>query len=208
MKLLRNSIWLFVIAIVCVPVTLFAVVSWYQGKFQQLPVMGGDDHVISEFQMKDHQGRIISEKNWENKIVVADFFFTHCPSICPKMTKNLATVQQAFSNDPGLLIQSYSVDPERDSVGQLSQYAARFGITGSNWSLLTGDKKEIYRLARKSFLIVATDGDGGPQDFIHSDKLVLIDTKKRIRGYYDGTSVSETRQMITDIKKLKKESRN
>jgi protein SCO1 len=208
MRELKNPIWLFVIAIVCVPVVVFAFVSWYTGNFQSLPVFGDDQHKISDFQMTDQSGRVISGKDWKDKIIVADFFFTHCPSICPKMTKNLKTIQTRFPDDTGVLIQSFTVDPERDSVGRLAEYASQFSITGDRWNLLTGDKKEIYRLARKSFLLVATDGDGGPEDFIHSDKLVLIDAQKQIRGFYDGTSASETNQLIKDIYKLKKERRN
>jgi protein SCO1 len=208
MRQLKNSIWLFVMVVVCVPVAVFAFVSWYAGNFQSLPVFGNDEHKISDFQMTDQFGRFVSAKNWKDNIVVADFFFTHCPSICPKMTKNLKTVQASFPGDTGVLIQSFTVDPERDSVSRLAEYARQFSITGDQWRLLTGDKKEIYRLARKSFLLVATDGDGGPEDFIHSDKLVLIDAEKRIRGFYDGTSTSETIQLIKDIYKLKKEKRN
>jgi protein SCO1 len=208
MKTLKSSIWLFVIVVVCLPFGVFTVVSWYQAKYQQLPVYGESNHVISEFSLTNQDGDPVTTKNWDNRIIVANFFFTHCPVVCPKMTKNLKTVQQAFSNDPRLLIESITVDPERDTVGQLRQYASRFDISTGNWSLLTGEKKDIYRLARKSFLVVATDGDGGPQDFIHSEKLVLIDAKKRIRGFYDGTSAAETKQLITDIKKLKKERRN
>jgi protein SCO1 len=207
-KHLKNTIWLFVIAVVCLPVGVFSVVNWYEGNFRDLPVYGEERHTIGDFQMTDQHGNTISENSWKNKIVVADFFFTHCPTVCPKMTKNLKTVQASFLNDPGILIQSFTVDPERDNVDRLANYASQFSIGGDQWSLLTGDKKEIYRLARKSFLVTATDGDGGPEDFIHSDKLVLIDAQKRIRGFYDGTSVSETRQLIKDINKLKNQTRN
>jgi len=121
------------------------------------------------------------------------------------MTNSLKKVQQAFKEDE-ILIRSFSVDPERDSVAQLRKYAGQFGINTSNWELLTGDKKEIYKFARNGFMIVATDGDGGPNDFIHSEKLVLIDKQKRIRGYYDGTSGNQVKQLIADIKKLKHEN--
>src|SRR5687768_17033043 len=120
------------------------------------------------------------------------------------MARSLKRVQEAYGGDPGLLFASFSVDPERDRPEQLRSFAAKFGITGS-WQLLTGEKKALYRMARNSFRIVATDGDGGPDDFIHSEKLVLIDNQKRIRGYYDGTSEKETDQLIHDIKKLKNE---
>ena len=122
------------------------------------------------------------------------------------MTANLKKVQAAFAGKKDLLIVSFSVDPERDSVAQLKKFAQRFNIDESNWQLLTGSKQEIYRLARKSFQVVATDGDGGDNDFIHSDQLILIDTKKRIRGYYEGTEGKETAQLIKDIKKLEHEN--
>jgi protein SCO1/2 len=122
------------------------------------------------------------------------------------MTNSLKTVQEAYKDDPTILLHSISIDPERDSATQLRKYADQYEINTKNWSLLTGNKKDIYKMARNSFMIVATDGDGGPDDFIHSEKLVLIDTKKRIRGYYDGTSSKEVNQLIRDIKKLKNEN--
>ena len=200
----QHYIWLFVGAVVIFPIMVFAIVKWLENNYQRLPVLGGNDHFISGFTMKDHQGQFTTAESWEDKIVVADFFFTHCPSICPGMTKNLKRVQERFMNDSILLINSFTVDPERDSVTRLLSYATQFNISG-NWKLLTGDKTEIYRLARKSFLITATDGDGGPNDFIHSDKLVLVDKQKRIRGFYSGTSDVEVDQLISDIQKLKEE---
>jgi len=202
----KQYIWLFVGAVVILPITVFAIVKWYENNYQRLPVLGGNDHIIAGFTMRDQQGNSTGLESWEDKIVVADFFFTHCPTICPKMTRNLKRVQERFINDNIILINSFTVDPERDSVSRLSAYASQFNISG-NWKLLTGDKTEIYRLARKSFLITATDGDGGPNDFIHSDKLVLIDKHKRIRGFYGGTSEAEVDQLIRDIQKLKKEKR-
>ena len=208
MKRIKKPVWLFVFTVITVPAILFIIVSWYQKNFLQLPVYGEEGHVVGSFQMKDQAGQAVTEKDWKDKIVVVDFFFTHCPTICPKMTKNLKRIQQTFINEPQLLIQSFTVDPERDSVGQLADYARQFEVHGDQWRLLTGDKKEIYRLARKSFLVVATDGDGGPNDFIHSEKLVLIDSRQRIRGFYNGTSETETRQLIKDINQLKKERSN
>jgi protein SCO1/2 len=203
-----NSIWLFVTTVVLLPITVFGVVAWYENNYVQLPVFGEKDHKIDDFNMINQDGEKISVKNWENKIIVADFFFTHCASICPRMTINLKNVQQAFVNDQTVLINSFTVDPDRDSSSRLQTYATQFGINNVNWNLLTSDKKQIYRLARKSFLVVATDGDGGPNDFIHSEKLVLIDTEKKIRGFYNGTDASEVNQLIKDIGKLKKERRN
>ena len=205
MKKQKQIIWFFVLAVVFIPLTVFAVVSWYERNFQALPVYGNDRHTVDQFSMTNQFGKTITLENWENKIIVVDFFFTSCPSICPKMTNSLKLVRSNFVNDSMVQINSFSVDPDRDSVARLFTYAKRFAIQG-NWNLLTGNKMEIYRLARKSFLLVATDGDGGPNDFIHSEKLVLVDTKKRIRGYYNGTSESEVAQLVKDINKLKKEN--
>lgn len=200
----KHFIWLFVAAIVVLPLSVFAVVYWYQSNYQALPVLGEEGHTVADFKMINQDGKIITVTDWKDKITVVDFFFTHCTSICPRMTRNLKTVQHAYGSDDQILLNSFSVDPERDSVERLHVYALQFGIN-KNWNLLTGNKKEIYRLARKSFLVVATDGDGGPADFIHSDNMVLIDKQKRIRGFYNGTDETETAQLIKDIKKLKTE---
>ena len=201
----KNFIWLFVAAIVLVPVTVFGFVKWYEQEFTSLPVLGPKGHKISEFVLSDQSGHIISAEEWNNKIVVANLFFTHCPSVCPKMIRNLKKVQQRFPGDRDLLLASFTVDPDRDSVRQLNRYASQLDIRG-NWQLLTGSKKEIYRLARKSFLIVATDGDGGSDDFIHSEQFVLIDGKKRVRGFYKGTSETEVKTLLRDIARLKREA--
>lgn len=201
----KYSVWLFVAVVVVFPVTVFAVVRWYENTYTALPVIGGDAHKIGDFDFLNHDGGTTSLKDWNDKIVVADFFFTHCPVVCPKMTRSLKNVQGLYAGDKELLLTSFSVDPERDSVDQLKIYAEKMNIQG-NWLLLTGDKKEIYKLARKSFLVTATDGDGGPQDFIHSELLVLIDKQGRIRGYYNGTVPSEVENLIRDISRLKKEN--
>lgn len=189
------------------PLAAFAVVSWYESSYEALPVLGPQGHHLTGFKMINQHGVLTTEADTKGKIVVTNFFFTHCPSICPKMTRNLKAVQQVFINDHDVLINSFSVDPLRDTVQRLNFYAAQFNV-GGNWNLLTGDKKEIYRLARKSFFVDATDGDGGPEDFIHSDKLILTDKTGRIRGYYDGTSTAEAAQLVKDISKSKREGRD
>lgn len=198
------SVPLFVLAVVLLPLSVFALVRWYENRFDRLPVLGKEGHRVAAFELQDHHGNTTTLSDWKGKIVVADFFFTHCPVVCPKMTRNLRTVQQAYPNDTSLLLCSFSVDPERDSVGRLMNYARQAGI-GGNWKLITGDKRMIYSLARSSFLLVATEGDGGPDDFIHSEKLVLVDPDKRIRGFYKGTDEAEARRLISDIKKLRQE---
>ncbi len=197
-----------------IPISIYAVVNWYQETKGELPVLGKSqikdgkeiEHTIADFNLTNQNAQQISLQQWQNKIVIADFFFTHCPSICPKMTANLKKVQAAFANDSSIHISSFTVDPERDSAAQLQHYGQQFSINTTNWDLVTGDKKELYKLARKSFLLVATDGDGGANDFIHSDKLVLIDKQQRIRGYYAGTEATDIQQLINDIKKLKNEN--
>ncbi len=172
--------------------------------FTSLPVLGGKNHKIAGFELRSQDGQFASIRTWNNKIVVADFFFTHCPVVCPKMTNSLKKVRERFHPDKDLLIISFTVDPERDSVERLQQYAAQMNIQ-DNWLLLTGDKKQIYQLARKSFLVTATEGDGGAQDFIHSDQLVLVDKQKRIRGFYNGTVPEQVELLIRDISRLKNE---
>ena len=201
----KFNIWLFVAAVVVLPLSVFAVVNWYEKTVQKLPVLVSKDHRITDFKLTNQHGGTTTTKDWENKIVVADFFFTRCPSVCPKMTNNLKKVQAANINNSDVFIASFTVDPENDSTAVLQKYVNRFQINENNWHLLTGSKKDIYRLARKSFLVIATDGDGGPDDFIHSDLLILVDKQKRIRGYYEGTVEKEVQQLIKDIKKLENE---
>lgn len=201
------TISLFAAIVFILPISAWVLYSWYENKIQALPVLGKTKaHRISDFWLINQEGKLKSTAGWKNKIVIADFFFTHCPVICPKMTNSLKKVQQIFLEDTAIFFNSFTVDPERDSFPELKKYVGKFSIDNRNWDLLTGDKKDIYRLARNSFMIVATDGDGGPGDFIHSEKLVLVDTQKRIRGYYDGTSEKEVNQLVSDIKKLKHEN--
>ena len=200
---IRNSIWIFVAVIVMVPVTVFGVVKWYENHYTRLPILGPAGHTISDFSLTDQNGQAVSLKSWEGKIVVANYFFTHCPVVCPKMTYQLKRVQ-AYSKVKDLQLASFSVDPERDSVPNLQAFAKRFDIK-KDWQLITGNKQQLYRLARKSFMLVATDGDGGPEDFIHSENLVLIDQQKRIRGFYEGTNEAAVNQLIKDIQRLANE---
>jgi protein SCO1/2 len=201
----KYSSWLFVFGIIIIPLSVFSFVSWFENKFHKLPVLYENKETNISFSFANQNGQTVDEKTFQGKVVVVDFFFTHCPSICPKMTNNLTSVRYAFKNDTNVVINSFSIDPERDSIEALAVYAKRFNVTGG-WNFLTGSKQNIYRVARKGFYITATDGDGGPNDFIHSDQLVLVDQKGRIRGYYDGTDASVMPQLINDIKQLKREN--
>tara|TARA_R110000868_G_scaffold349169_1_gene610471 strand:+ start:526 stop:1233 length:708 start_codon:yes stop_codon:yes gene_type:complete len=160
-------------------------------------------HTIADFSLTNQNGKIITQEDYKDKIYIADFFFTTCPTICPIMTKNMADIQQEISGDYDVLLLSHSVTPEIDSVAQLKKYAIEKGVDDTKWNLVTGDKKQIYDLARKSYLAVKTDGDGGPFDMIHTENFILVDKQKRIRGFYDGTNKEDIKQLLTDLNILR-----
>ncbi len=161
-------------------------------------------HTIANFKLVNQNGDTITQANYKDKIYVADFFFTTCPTICPIMTKNMAEIQDAILDDPDIMLLSHSVTPVIDSVPQLKKYALEKGVVDRKWNLVTGDKKQIYELARKSYLAVKNDGDGGPYDMIHTENFILVDKEKRIRGFYDGTNPEDIDKLLADIKILKK----
>lgn len=159
-------------------------------------------HTVSPFSFVSHLGDTVTLAKMKGKVTVVDFFFSTCPSICIDMAKNKQIIQDHFLNDSDVLILSHTVDPETDSVAQLYSYAQENYVNSKVWLLLTGDKTKLYEQARKSYLITATEGDGGPEDFIHSEKFVLIDKEGRIRGFYDGTSEEDVQQLISDTERL------
>ena len=162
-------------------------------------------HKIAPFSFTNQNGKKVTEQDYNNKIYVADFFFTTCPTICPKMTENMGQLQNEFLEDSQIKFISFSVTPQIDSVQQLKKYAIEKGVNDSKWNLVTGNKKEIYSLARKSYLAVKDDGDGGQFDMIHTENFILVDPEKRIRGFYDGTDIEAMNTLITDISILKEE---
>lgn len=162
-------------------------------------------HKIAPFSMINQNGLNITDNDYSNKIYVADFFFTTCPSICPKMTANMGLIQEDIRTDNQVLLLSFSVTPEIDSVAQLKRYAIEKGVIDTKWNLLTGDKKEIYELARKSYLAVKTSGDGGEHDMIHTENFILVDPEQRIRGFYDGTDTTAIDELLSDIRVLQEE---
>lgn len=164
-------------------------------------------HKIGEFSLTDHYGRTITKNLVENKIYVADFFFATCKTICPKMSTQMERVQDKFKDDNDVLMISHTVNPENDSVSVLFDYAQKHHAIKDKWYFLTGDKKQIYDLARNSYFITAMKGNGGPDDFIHSEQFVLIDKEGRIRGFYDGTDRAEVNRLIEEIEVLQWEYR-
>jgi len=162
-------------------------------------------HKIAEFKLLNQNGETITSKNYKGKIYVADFFFTRCTTICPIMTSNMKTVQDAFIDNDQVLFLSHSVTPDIDSVSVLRAYADKKGIIDGKWNITTGDKKHIYELARKSYFAVLEEGDGGLQDFVHTEIFTLVDKDKQIRGNYDGTDKEDIQRLIADINILLKE---
>ena len=160
-------------------------------------------HKINDFVLTNQNGELISQEFYQNKIYVADFFFTTCPDICPIMTENMGYLQSELKNQTDVLLVSFSVTPNVDSVDVLRSYADLKKVDDAKWNLFTGSKKEIYELARKSFLVAKNDGDGGKYDMIHTENFVLVDKESRIRGFYDGTNEDEINKLLVDITILK-----
>ncbi|SCY36377.1 protein SCO1/2 [Nonlabens sp. Hel1_33_55] len=161
-------------------------------------------HKIAPFELVNQNGDTITEADYQDKIYVADFFFTTCPSICPVMTKNMTTLQEEFKDDPEVMLLSHSVTPEIDSVQVLREYADRKGVMDSKWNLVTGDRKQIYDLARKSYLAAKKNKYGGENAMIHTENFLLVDKEGRLRERsYDGTDEEEIKALIEDIYVLK-----
>ena len=161
-------------------------------------------HKISDFTLTNQNGEKITQENYNDKIYVADFFFTTCQDICPIMTKNMYKLQQELKNDKEILFLSHTVIPEIDNVERLKEYAVVNNVDDSKWNLVTGDKRQIYELARKSYLAVE-DSEFEKYDMIHTENFMLIDKEKQIRGFYDGTNDKEIEKLLSDIQILKKQ---
>lgn len=151
----------------------------------------GNDHKIADFSFTNQNGKIITQKDYENTIYVADFFFTTCPTICPKMTDNMVWLQNKLKNNPEVKLLSFSVTPDIDTPEVLKKYAVEKGVDDSRWNLVTGNKKDIYYLARKSYLAVKTGKPEELYDMVHTENFILVDKNKRIRGFYDGTNLNQ-----------------
>lgn len=163
------------------------------------------EHHIMDFKLTDQLGRTVTLDEVGDRIILADFFFTTCPTICPKMTAEMARVQETYKHEDRLILLSHSVTPELDSVPVLKAYADLHGADHQRWRFLTGPRKQIYALARRSYFAALDEGDGGMHDFVHTENFVLVDPQRRLRGFYDGTSPKDVDRLIKDIRKLLKE---
>lgn len=209
-----NVTKIFFVGVLLVSITIY----WVQARIESssdLPFYGKQEIAVNvternkkrinplrSFHFKNQNNDEVNERFIKGKVWVANFFFTSCPEICPKMSTHLEEVQKEFYNQNDVKILSFTCDPERDNTTQLMTYARLYNANMQQWQFLTGDKVKLYRFARNNLQIVATEGDGGPDDFIHSSNLVLIDRDGYVRGYYDGTNENEVKKMIFDIKKL------
>ena len=219
---MKRVLFLIILFAICIPVGYFLIKPKEQ---KDLPIINpidlqeemvdpemlriGQGHTIGDFSFKNQDNKTINQNDIEGKVFVAEYFFTTCKSICPIMNEQMQRVQKAIKGNSNVKILSFTVDPETDTVAQMKRYANSHNVVKGQWHFLTGKKEDLYRLARKSFFVLkpaeaANQGDVG-SDFIHTNNFVLVDQKKRIRGYYDGTSSKEVTQLISDIKILLEE---
>lgn len=163
-------------------------------------------HQIRPFELINQENQPFTEKDMEGKIYVADFFFTTCPGICPKMTNSMSDIQKEFINDDDILLLSHSVTPEKDNVSVLKKYAQDKKIDFKRWKLLTGSKNEIYDLGRNYYFVEEDEGvKKGNDVFLHTENFILIDKQRHIRGIYNGLDPNSIQNLIRDIKILKAE---
>jgi protein SCO1 len=162
-------------------------------------------HRIPPFSFLDQEENGFSEAWLDDKITVVDFIFTNCPTVCPNMSTQMMRVQDAFRGEATIQLLSFTVDPERDTPAVLNTFASAIGADKQRWKFATGPKAALYEMARCGFLLPVQEGDGGEEDFIHSNRLVLVDAQRRIRGYYEGDDRKDVDRLIQEIKILKAE---
>ncbi|GGD57905.1 hypothetical protein GCM10011514_22520 [Emticicia aquatilis] len=197
-----------------IPVILFCITTISiiscENSSRKLPILGerefinGDSvyHTIPDFSFTNQDNQTITHKNYEGKIYIADFFFTTCPTICPIMKKQMLRVYEKFKENPKVGILSHSIDPRHDSVQVLKEYAARLGVKSKMWNFVTGEKAKIYEIGEKSYYVTAGEDSTAAGGIIHSGAFILVDTKRRVRGIYDGTKETDVTKLIKDMEVL------
>ncbi len=186
--------------------TIISIISC-ESSSRKLPILGerefinGDSvyHTIPDFSFVNQDNQTITNKNYEGKIYVADFFFTTCPTICPIMKKQMLRVYEKFKENPKVGILSHSIDPRHDSVQVLKEYAARLGVKSKMWNFVTGEKTKIYKIGEKSYYVTAGEDSTAAGGIIHSGAFILVDTKRRVRGVYDGTKETDVTKLLKDM---------
>ncbi len=163
-------------------------------------------HRVASFELTNQDGEAVTQETFEQKIYIADFFFSTCPGICKAMTQNMAGLQETFTDDPDVLFLSHSVTPDVDDVEQLAGYAEANGVESGKWHLVTGDRGLIYRLGRRSYFVDENQGeDVGEEEFLHTENFVLVDKQRHIRGIYNGLNKASLAQLVADVNRLKQE---
>lgn len=200
-----------------IPVILFCIATISiiscDNSSRKLPIMGERDfvngdsvyHTIPDFSFVNQDSSIITNKTYEGKIYVADFFFTTCPTICPVMKKQMLRVYEKYKENPKVGILSHTIDPRHDSVKVLKEYATQLGINGKMWNFVTGEKSKIYEIGEKCYYVTAGEDSTAAGGIIHSGAFILVDTKRRVRGIYDGTKETDVTKLIKDMEVLLKE---
>lgn len=177
----------------------------YYGRHEFIESPSGTDtiyHSIADFSFIDQDSTVVDNKTFDDKVYIADFFFTSCPSICPLTTAQMLRVYEAFENDNRVALLSHSIDPEYDDVSVLKDYADKIEINADKWHLVTGNKSDIYDIAQTSYYVGVREEEKAPGGFEHSGAFILVDPDRRIRGVYDGTDPERIDQLIIDIKLL------
>ena len=213
----RTILSLILVAVIIITIATFIL---YEEKYERkLPILNptdvnyvlvdsslhnkGVNHTILDFQLINQNGENVSQEIIKDKVVVANFFFATCPTICPLMNNQLSRVHDKYLYNNGVIILSHTVWPEIDTVEALKDYGNRYEADSRRWQFLTGDKYHLYNLARKSYLAVKEDGNGDIYDMIHTENFLLIDKKRQIRGFYDGTQSEDIERLLEDIETLK-----
>lgn len=182
---------------------------------RELPILGQKDtkvkmvdgkevidtiyHQIPDFEFLNQDSVLISQKNFAGKIYIADFFFTTCPTICPKMKTQMLRIYDKYKDNPKVAILSHTIDPRHDTPGVLKEFSKNLGISGSQWQFVTGDKAKIYELGQKSYMVTATEDNTQPGGIVHSGAFILVDENRHIRGIYDGTLPEKVDMLMKDI---------
>ena len=203
----------------CLVVVLISLCTWGCDQLQRqrtLPFLGntlyedGDTiyHTVKNFELIDQDSNLVTNQTFENQIYVADFFFTSCPTICPKMKKQMLRIYKKYEDDTQVAILSHTIDPTFDTVERLKEYSNTLGVSANKWKFVTGDQESIYKLSENSYMVVAGEDEEMEGGFIHSGAFLLIDPNKHVRGVYDGTQPTEVTTLLNDIDKLIKEFDN
>ena len=162
-------------------------------------------HKIADFKFVDQDSSVVTQETFANKIYIADFFFTSCPTICPIMKTQMLRVYDKIKDNPDVMILSHSIDPKHDTVAVLREFAERLGVESSKWRFVTGDKDEIYKQGQTSYMVTAGEDSSAPGGYIHSGAFILVDRDRRVRGVYDGTQEEKVNILMSDIDILLKE---